>query len=112
MNGDHANGLAEMLLNGWRPDLRRLERLDDVAEMQRADYQESWAWIHFLLNESDASRDILFSYLSELESPVTPPSFASKLAIEMPSAEKRLTAYISSALDTGVARVTISSVGE
>ena len=112
VNGEHANGLSEMLLNGWRPDLRRLERLDDVAEMQRADYQESWAWIHFLLNESDASRDILFSYLSELESPVTPPSFASKLAIEMPSAEKRLTAYISSALDTGVARVTISSVGE
>ena len=112
VNTDHADGLAEMLLNGWKPDLKRLERLDDVSEMQRADYQESWAWIHFLLNESDASRDVLFSYLGELESPVSPPPFASQLAREMPRAEDRLIAYIASTLDTGVARVTISAATE
>ena len=112
VNADHAGGLAEMLLNGWKPDLRRLERLDDVSEMQRADYQEAWAWIHFLLNESNSSRDILLGYLQELESPVTPKSFASKLAIEMPRAEDRLTAYIAGALDTGVARVRIPAATE
>jgi hypothetical protein len=109
INHDHADGLAEMLLHGWKPDLKRLERLDDVSEMQRADYQESWAWIHFLLNESDASRDVLLSYLDDLKSPVVPPLFAARLTVEMPRAEDRLTAYITSALDTDVARATVST---
>jgi hypothetical protein len=110
INQDHAEGLAEMLLHGWRPDLKRLERLDDVSEMQRADYQEAWAWVHYLLNESDASRDVLLTYLAELESPVSPPVFASRLAGEIPHADDRLTAYITTALDTEVARISVSKV--
>jgi len=110
INQDHAEGLAEMLLNGWRPDLKRLEQLDDVSEMQRADYQESWAWVHYLLNESDSSRDVVLSYLAELQSPVSPPLFATQLKAEIPYADDRLTAYITTALDTEVARVSVSRV--
>ncbi|MBL8851933.1 MAG: DUF1570 domain-containing protein [Planctomycetaceae bacterium] len=109
INQDHADGLAEMLLHGWKPDLRRLERLEDVSEMQRADYQEAWAWAHFLLHESDASRDLLLGYLEELRSPVSPPLFAERLTAEMPRAEDRLTAYITSALEAGIGRATVSA---
>jgi hypothetical protein len=106
INRDHVEGLSEMLVHGWRPDLVRLERLDDVNEMQRADYQEAWAWIHFLMNESDASRQVLLSYLAELQSPASPPVFAKRLAIEMPRASDRLTAYISTSLTPDVGRAT------
>ena len=109
INQDHANGLGEMLLHGWKPDLKRLERLEDVSEMQRADYQEAWAWAHFLLHESDASRELLLAYVEELKSPVSPPLFAARVTAEMPRAEDRLTAYITSALDTGIARATVSA---
>lgn len=109
INRDHADGLSEMLVHGWSPDLKRLERLDDVSEMQRADYQESWAWMHFLLNESDASRDVLLSYIAELQSPAAPPQFASRLASEMSRADERLTAYITSSLATDVGRTRVAS---
>lgn len=111
INRDHAGGLAEMLAHGWRPDLPRLERLDDVSEMQRADYQEAWAWIHFLLHESDASRDVLLSYLVELQSPVAPPLFARRLEAEMPQAAERLAGYISTSLASDVGRATVSTAG-
>lgn len=110
INHDHADGLAEMLLNGWRPDLKRLEQLDDVAQMQQADYREAWAWVHYLLNESDASRDVLLSYLADLKSPVSPPLFAPRLAREIPRAADRLAAYITTSLDTEVARVSMSQL--
>ncbi|REJ97283.1 MAG: hypothetical protein DWQ34_02465 [Planctomycetota bacterium] len=106
INIDHAEGLATMVANGWQPDLKRMEQLEDVSEMQRADYQEAWAWAHFLLSESDSGRELLLAYMEELQSPAPPPSLADRIKAEFPSPEERLTAYIST-FGAGVGRARV-----
>ena len=64
---DYAQNLMTLLGNSWRPDLKRLEQLDKFEQMQRIDYQEAWAWVHFMLHSSPDTRDILIGYLNDLE---------------------------------------------
>lgn len=94
INQEHARGLAEMSMHGWRPNLDRLEQLEDVAEMQSADYREAWAWVHFLLHESDDGRQLLLDYLAKLETTRDPPSLAAMIKSDLPAPEDRLAAYI------------------
>ncbi len=96
LNAEHAQWLADAVRHGWGPDLPRLEQLEDVNEMQRADYQESWAWVHFLLHETPDGRQLLVDYLQELRSTSSAPSLAERIAGELSSPELRLTGYIAS----------------
>jgi hypothetical protein len=106
INHDHARGLAEMASHGWRPNLQRLELLEDVAEMQVADYQESWAWVHFLLHESDDGRQLLLDYLGKLATAQAAPSLAATILSELPAPDEGLTAYIATfTADEGRARL-------
>ena len=94
INVEHAQRLSTAVQNGWRPDLRRLESLEDVAEMHRLDYQESWAWVHFLLHDSPDSRLLLLDYLTELRDTDQPGSLAQRIEAEMPYASDRLLGYV------------------
>jgi hypothetical protein len=51
------------------PDLAALERLDQVAQMGRAQYQESWAWVHLMLRGSPPGRQVLLNHLQQLRGP-------------------------------------------
>ena len=96
INAEHTKRLGLALRNGWRPDLARLEQLETVDQMQRADYQEAWAWVHFLMHESPAGRDLLVDYLHALPGQQTPPPLSQAVAEVLPSADRRLTAYLGS----------------
>ena len=67
VNSDYAQNLVTLLGNNWRPDLKRLEQLDKFEQMQRIDYQEAWAWVHFMLHSSPDTRETLVAYLRDLE---------------------------------------------
>ena len=95
VNVEHAQRLSTAVQNGWRPDLRRLESLEDVAEMHRLDYQESWAWVHFLLHESPDTQMLLINYLNDLRENPDPGSLADRIESEMPHASERLLSYVS-----------------
>ncbi len=95
VNVEHAQRLSLAVQNGWRPDMRRLESLEDVAEMHRLDYQESWAWVHFLLHESPDTQLLLINYLHELRENPNPGSLADRIESEMPHASERLLSYVS-----------------
>lgn len=49
----------------WRSDLPRLEALKDVSQMSVVDYQEVWAWVHYLMHSSPLQRSMLKEYLKE-----------------------------------------------
>lgn len=66
INKEHAHELAESMANGWGPDLKRLENITEFSDLQRLDYQESWAWVHYMLHLSPETRDVLCDYLHEL----------------------------------------------
>jgi hypothetical protein len=50
----------------WKPDLIRLEQLTTTGEMTQADYAESWAWTHMLLEGPPEQRQVLRGYLQGL----------------------------------------------
>jgi hypothetical protein len=66
LNRPHLDLVSEMMREGWRPDLKKLERLNDVAQMEQLDYAEAWAWVYFLLHSDPERRELLTGYLAEL----------------------------------------------
>jgi hypothetical protein len=52
--------------DGWQPNLPRLEQFASVSEMQQADYAESWAWVHLLLETIPPRRELLQNYLRNM----------------------------------------------
>lgn len=55
-------------LAGRTPDLPRLEQIDDLWHMRAADYRESWLWVRYCLEHSEASRQALLEHLGALAS--------------------------------------------
>ncbi|HWL09226.1 MAG TPA: hypothetical protein VNQ76_12540 [Planctomicrobium sp.] len=98
LHREHTQRLAIALKNGWQPDLARLEKLDEVGQMGRADYQESWAWIHYLLHDAPDGRALLVDYCNELRTTTKPPRFSDQVAELFPDADQRLASYITLSL--------------
>lgn len=102
LNSDYAPKLAAAIqVGGWRPDLQRLERLERVEDMQRSDYRESWAWVHFLLHDSPETRDVLVRYVASLRDTDHPTALHTFLKQEVPQADVRLTQYLATLPSTG-----------
>jgi Protein of unknown function (DUF1570) len=67
LNPEHVGRLPGDIASGWTPDLARLESLKGVRQMTPRDYRESWAWVHYLLNEGQPQKAALLSYLADLK---------------------------------------------
>ena len=76
----HAKSLRWSLLLGKAADLSQLERMVDFDKMGKADYRDSWAWVHFMLHGPAAARAELVQYLKELESGRHPGLLSRRLA--------------------------------
>ena len=66
LNPEHVGRLPGDLAAGWTPDLARLETLRSVRQMSPRAYRESWAWVHYLLNDGRANKAALLAYLADL----------------------------------------------
>jgi tRNA A-37 threonylcarbamoyl transferase component Bud32 len=93
-NHDYARRLAEAVASGWRPDIKRLENLDDSAQMKRADYQESWAWVHYMLNSTPQAKQSLVSYLNDLRTHPNPKAISRRLLADVPEFDARFVSYV------------------
>jgi len=62
----HVGELRTALAKGWRPSLKRLEKLENAADMNHLDYAEAWAWMHFLLETTPKRQKLLQNYLALL----------------------------------------------
>ena len=85
----HAEHLAELRKardEGWGPKLYQLEMINDFRNLTQRDYAESWAWVHFLLHQDAAGRQVLLNYVAELRAATIP----GKL---LPTLEKALPNY-------------------
>jgi hypothetical protein len=93
MNREYAQRLPTTLSMGWKPDLERLEGLETVSQMQKADYFESWTWVHFMLHESDDTRHVLLEYLRDLRDDPRPGRLSVRLRESMSHVDERFLAY-------------------
>jgi hypothetical protein len=85
--------LAATNQGNWQPDLIRLERLEDVAEMRQIDYAEAWLWTHFLLRTTAVRKKLLSDYLKQCQG--RPKRPLSKIWFELePDAEQHLVEHL------------------
>jgi hypothetical protein len=96
VNREYVARLGQQLSQGWSPRIERLETLLTVDQMRREDYRESWAWVHFMLHSSDATRDVLVAYLRDLRTESQPVLLSARLRNEVPGMEARFASYVGS----------------
>jgi len=69
LNRPHVDLLNDMEEHeNWKPNLARLETLTEAAQLDQRDYAESWAWVYFFLNSPPERRQILMTYVADLQS--------------------------------------------
>ncbi|MFV0445864.1 MAG: DUF1570 domain-containing protein [Planctomycetaceae bacterium] len=112
VNPEHLGRLVQATQHGWRPDLQRLEQLEQVDDMQREDYQEAWAWVHYLLNEDPAGPQLISGYLNELRRGQVPVDISQRLGMQLPSTQSQLAQYVSQIGAGAIAPVTYRSSSE
>ncbi len=83
----------------FRADLARLEKLKAVDQMGRPEYQEAWAWVHFMLHGDPKARQVLLAHLQALRTTATPGLLLPKLDAAVGDANPLLTTHLSK-LDT------------
>jgi hypothetical protein len=85
-------------------DLAALERLDQVPQMGRAQYQESWAWVHLMLRDSPQAKLVLLSYLQQLREPTPPGPLLPRLRQIYPNPSDALARHLA-AFDSPAASI-------
>jgi len=86
--------LEELRKGPMQPDLSRLERLTDVAEMKQPEYRESWAWVHLMLRSNPSARKVLIQYLHALRQTPGPGPLSPKLNEVYPEMNLTLTSHV------------------
>jgi hypothetical protein len=95
LNQPHVDLLSDMQAhNHWHPDLPRLESIKSAADMDQADYAESWAWVYFLLHSPPERRDVLITYLAEIHDRGYPGPLSTRLSAANISLERSLADYL------------------
>ena len=96
LNSNYPSELTAKIGNGWTPDLTRLENLEEFADLQRLDYQESWAWVHFMLHHTPETREALIGYLGDLRTQNEPYRLSNRLKVAQVDFENRFLSYVAS----------------
>lgn len=94
INREYATKLSRLLAQGWQPDLKRLENLDDNAQMRFSDYREAWAWVHFMMHGPPEAKKVLLSYLNDLRTTTDPKPISRRLAKDCPDFQEKSMSYM------------------
>jgi hypothetical protein len=78
-DGVNLSHLDAMRRGAFQPNMVRLEKFGQVEQMDRAEYQEAWAWVHFLLRGQPAGKKVLIEYIQALRTNANPGSLHAKL---------------------------------
>jgi hypothetical protein len=101
LNRPHVDLLSDMTeQDHWRPNLARLEKLTDAAQMDQRDYAEAWAWVYFFLNSPPERRAILTTYLADLHGRGAIEPMSIRLAALQVEPEQPMAAYLATLKQT------------
>jgi hypothetical protein len=93
-NRPHLDQLAGATSADWHPDLVKLEQLRSMSEMTQAEYAESWAWVHYLLESTPANRQLLRGHLQSLTTSAPRAPLSDELRRIDPRCEQRLLEHL------------------
>lgn len=90
----HLRELRTATLEGWTPNLYRLELMSDFRDLSQRDYAESWLWVHYLLNGDPAVRRMFLDYLAELRTARVPQRLLTRVEELVPAWQRELRRHI------------------
>jgi hypothetical protein len=97
--------LAASYREGWRPDLERLESVENVAVMSPTDYREAWAWTVLLLH--GPRRQTLVTHLDQLRTEGdNAMAISERLRNDLPRLNRQFLAQVSPGNQGDAARLT------
>jgi hypothetical protein len=93
-DGLNPQHLEQIRKGGFAPDLGRLERLHQVADMSPAEYREAWAWVHLMLRGTGDGKAALLSYLQQLRVTASPGPLQPRLTAAVPGLTDALESHL------------------
>jgi len=79
----YLEGVTWAVRFGLAPRLERLEKEADFAALGRADYRDSWAWVHFMLHGPAEAHGELVRFLADLQTGTPPGLLSQRLAVRL-----------------------------
>jgi hypothetical protein len=91
VNPQHLDALRR---SAFRPDLARLEKFTQVAQMEKPEYREAWAWVHLMLRSGPAAKKVLHQYLQALRTDPNPGPLLPRLREAVPEPDQALVDHL------------------
>lgn len=70
--------------------IESLEKVSDLSRMGRAEYRQSWAWVHFMLHGPPEAHDELVRYLADIAAHTPPGQLGQRLRRRIPDLDRRI----------------------
>ena len=93
-NGLNAQHLDVLRRGPFQPDLGRLEKLDQVRQMEKPEYREAWAWVHYMLRGNADAKKVLLEYMQALRTNPTPGPLLARLKEVAPDPDQALAGHL------------------
>ncbi len=77
----------------YLPEIEALEALGELGELGRAEYRDSWAWVHFMLHGPPEARQELIAYLNDIRESRPPGLLSERLSRRIPNLRERFTEH-------------------
>lgn len=78
---------------GKVPEIQALEGIETLGEMGQAEYRAAWAWVHFMLHGPPEARDVLISYLADIQAHSPPGLLSDRLRRRLPDLQRQITSH-------------------
>jgi hypothetical protein len=93
-DGLNAKHLEDLRKGQFVPNLSRLERMHQVADMSPAEYREAWAWVHLMLRGTGDGKAVLLAYLQQLRTTANPGPLQPRLTAAVPGLTDALETHL------------------
>ncbi len=94
LNRPHVDQIAGASQSKWRANLKRLEQLPSASEMSQAEYAQSWAWVHYLLESTPQNQQLLRDHLQRLIKSTPHPPLSDELRRADPRYREHLAEHL------------------
>lgn len=89
----HHGAIQRRARDGSLGRMESLEAIGDINKMGQKEYQQAWAWVHFMLHGPPAAREELVRYLHDLESRTSAGRLSERLRRRIPNLQQRFTEH-------------------
>src|SRR5690606_18155810 len=95
-NNPHLKNLKWNIHLGHFTQMRELEGKQKLEELRGADYQQAWAWTHFMLHGPQAAHVELVSYLDDIRRRQMPGTLSERLEKALPDTRRAMADHFKS----------------